>query len=87
MRTRVLLSGKARPKARDDFRQSNVVAQIGLATIQIFGEYPDCDIMIFPGFAGTPARLLGGFCVSRVEFLANHDAGVRRIISNLELIC
>ena len=43
--------------------------------------------MIFPGFAGTPARLLGGFCVSRVEFLANHDAGVRRVISNLELIC
>jgi hypothetical protein len=32
----------------------------GLAPIQIFGEYQDCDITDLPRFAGTPARPLGG---------------------------
>jgi hypothetical protein len=30
---------------------------MALATIQFFGEYLDCQDLIFPGFAGTPARL------------------------------
>ena len=30
---------------------------MALATVQFFGEYLDCQDLIFPGFAGTPARL------------------------------
>jgi hypothetical protein len=32
---------------------------MGLATSQIFGEHLDCQDLIFPGSAGTPAALSG----------------------------
>ena len=55
--------GRARFQAK--LRRSPKMA---LASIQIFGEYRDCQITIFPGLAGTPARLKGGFRVSGVSF-------------------
>jgi hypothetical protein len=51
------------------FGQSFAAAKKRLATIQIFGEYRDCDISDIPRLAGTPARLIGGFCVSRASLL------------------
>ena len=41
---------------------------MGLATIWVFGEYLDCQDLIFPGSAGTPARLTkAGFVLLRVR--------------------
>jgi hypothetical protein len=49
------LANPIRRRAR--FRQSRSAAQKELAKIQIFGESQCCQLLIFPGFAGTPARL------------------------------
>jgi hypothetical protein len=51
-----------------DFRQSNPVAKKGLHRIRFSGVSELRIQSIFPGFAGTPARLIGGFCVSRASF-------------------
>ena len=45
----------ARSAARSLPRQP----KMALATIQVFGEYLDCQDLIFPGSAGTPAALSG----------------------------
>jgi hypothetical protein len=57
-----------RREGRDDLGKAPLLPKKGLATIQNFGEYRDCHIIDIPRLAGTPARLLGGFCVSRLRF-------------------
>jgi hypothetical protein len=52
-----------------DLRQSEPVAKKGLHRVRFSGSIGVATLQIFPGFAGTPARLIGGFCVSRASFL------------------
>jgi hypothetical protein len=50
---------KSRRRARTISGKASLSPKMGLATIQIFGEYLDCQDLIFPGSAGTPAALSG----------------------------
>src|ERR1035437_6564966 len=63
-----------------DFRQSEPVAKKGLHRIEFSGGIGVANSTIFPGFAGTPARLIGGFCVSRGLFLQTNCRIQRRAI-------
>src|SRR5947209_7088239 len=51
-----------------------------LASIEFSGSIGLANDTILPGFAGTPARLIGGFCVSEVLLLQT-IAGLRRSVS------
>src|SRR5208283_5123112 len=58
-----------RPKGRARFQAKlRRGPKKGLVSDRIFGEYQRCQILIFPGLAGTPARLIGGFRVSGASF-------------------
>ena len=65
--------------------------EIGLATIQILGEYQDCQDLIFRRFVGTPTPpFVAGFVFLglRLSKLLMESRGAkRRVDQNLELIC
>src|SRR5208283_4966635 len=69
------ISGKAPPRPEK-----------GLVSDRVFGEYLCCQTQIFPGLAGTPARLIGGFRVSGASIAPCIKPGASRPI-RLESRC
>jgi hypothetical protein len=69
-------SGETRPGGWTISGKATPLPKIGLARNRIFGEYQVCETLNFPGFAGTPARLLGGFCVSGAVNLNESRCGI-----------
>jgi hypothetical protein len=45
------------PEGRPISGKAGALLKIELAPIQIFGENRNCQLPVFPGFAGHPARL------------------------------